>query len=233
LSTLLATAAAGAQPVDVPHTGFVGPRSGDATDEPLRSAEAGCCAPDSAPEPRNEPAPTSPRPNRLEAHGGVEVGLDSAERAGVRVGAAFTRTFDSFELAFDVSYLRGIAGTTGLTGELNAGCAVAGAGPRLMFGRAALSARAGIEARYAWAALTRVDSARLKAAAISPSQWLSWPSAGPRLAVAAVVALGSEVVATAELAGALLVSDELQPSGETRLGARPQLTLNLGVGHAF
>ncbi|MBK7863953.1 MAG: caspase family protein [Archangiaceae bacterium] len=173
------------------------------------------------------------RPNQLEAHGGLEVGFGSAERAGLKVGAGFVRTVGPLELGIELGYLRGIAGTTAMSGELNAVCAVANAGVRWALSRGALSVRGGVEGRYSWASLNRFEADRLWAAGFQPRRAFWWPSVGPRLAVGGQLALGSELMATAELAGTLQVQQELDSAGVAHLAARPQLSLSLGVGHAF
>ncbi len=173
------------------------------------------------------------RPYRLSARGGVEVSPGAVELPGLRAGAAFVRLAGPLELEVELCYLRGGARTDGFGGGFQSVSLVPAVGVRALFGAGALSAQAGVEGRYTFAALARPDAERLRAAGLPAEEHLRYPSLGPRLALSGALSLGADFVASATANGAWLFRQERLADGARRLTGRPALGLSLGMGRAF
>lgn len=173
------------------------------------------------------------RTRRIEPRLGVEFGPGSELPFAARAGAAIALSQGVIEWEIEAAYLGGatsVAGWQGLEQAITGGPSV---GFRQFFGRWTLSASLGIELRYSWQHLERLERLRVEQAGFLATEGRSFGSVGPRGGVRLALPLGNDLAASLGISAIGLFRREEALAGSRRTVFRPGAFISAAVGYAF
>ena len=172
------------------------------------------------------------RVRRIEPLAGVEFAPGTAQPYAVRAGAVFAWSKGIVGLELEAAYLGGPSSTAGLEGNdhsVTGGPAVA---LRQFYGLWTVTGTLGLELRYTWQRLTRVDSQRVSEAGFGVTERRAFGSFGPRAGIRVAFPLGNHFTGSIGGWAAGLFRRE-EGTGSARTVLRPSISLATSVGYAF
>jgi hypothetical protein len=163
----------------------------------------------------------------------MEAAPGSADLWALRAGPAFSYARGRLELELEAAYVGGPMKTTAFSGwesSLTGGPALS---VRFLLGRLSLATTFGVELRYSWANLVRVDATRAQAAGLQAADSRTFPSLGPRAGLRVSLPLGHNLNVAAIVNFLALFRDEVSSAGGQGIVFHPTITAALGIGYAF
>jgi len=172
------------------------------------------------------------RSHRFEPRVGVEYGPRSALPFALRTGAALVLTQGDLEWEFEAAYVGGSASITGWQGTEQAVSGGPGITFRQFFGPWMLSEALGVELRYSWQQLERLDRRRVEEAGFTGTQSRSFGSGGPRAGVRLALSMGNHWTGSLGLTSIAFFRREAS-ADSARTVFRPTFFGEVAVGYAF
>ena len=173
------------------------------------------------------------RRSRIDAQSGVEFAPRSGEGPALRVGPVLSYARGLLALELDAAYVHGAFSSPEFNGQVHS---VAG-GPalsiRFHLGLCTLAAMVGVELRYSWEHLVRIDAARAANAGFATEQDQAFASGGPRGGLRFTLPLGHHMTAGLLTTLAGLLRREATAEGAGAVAFHPVVSVSAGVGYAF
>ena len=137
-----------------------------------------------------------------------------------------------FEWQLEAAYVGGPVSIAGWQGMENAITGGPGIAFRQFFGRWILSENLGIELRYSWQRLERLDRLRVQEAGFSGTDQRNFGSAGPKAGLRLALSLGNHWTGSIGATAIGLFRRESSP-GSTHTVFHPSVFGEVAVGYAF
>jgi hypothetical protein len=172
------------------------------------------------------------RGHRIEPSAGFEFGPGTALPIALRTGVSVALTQGDLEWELDAAYVGGpasIAGWQGMEHSITGGPGIVF---RQFFGPWMLSETLGVEFRYSWQRLERIDRRRVEEAGFSSTDVRSFGSAGPRAGLRVALPLGDHWTGSIGISSIVLLRREAS-GGSTGTVVRPTFFSEIAVGYAF
>lgn len=172
------------------------------------------------------------RSHRFEPRVGVEFAPGTALPYALRTGTALVFTQGDLEWEFEAGYLGGatsIPGWNGIEQAITGGPSLA---LRQFVGPWILCETLGVELRYSWQRLERLDQRRVAEAGFAATQLKSFASGGPKLGARAALPLGNHWTGSFGVTTIGLLRREAS-ADSARTVFRPAVFGQLAVGYAF
>jgi hypothetical protein len=173
------------------------------------------------------------RARRVEPRLGVEFGPGSELPVALRTGAALAFSHGELEWGMEVAYLGGPSSIAGWQGTEQAITGGPSLGFRQFFGRWTLLATLGIELRYSWQRLERLDRQRVEQAGFGATEARTFGSIGPRAGLQLALPLGHHLTGSLGVSAIGLFRREEAAPGSAHTAFRPAAFITAAVGYAF